>query len=265
MYPLDPPPDRVYGHNNLLDRVTVRRFGNTGIATSQLANEIRYTHVSHGGLVGGDDACIHADNTPTDCNHNNCSKAWHHNWVHDCREKCVRCDDGSESCLVDHNVIWNCGYPLHNGAPAGLLLKGWKHVVYANTIFNESNGQGTVHCTIHPMHCTNESNGQGTHTLHSYCTHTVLILYSYVLLLYSYCTHTLHCTHTYSYCLTDKVRTVLTVLCSLYTHTVLILYSYSTLILYSYVLILYSYCLTDKARWCPGPSLARTPTRSSST
>jgi hypothetical protein len=76
--------------------------------------------------------------------------------------------------------------------------------------------------------------------LYSYCTHTVLILYSYtVLILYSYCTHTVlilcsYCTHTvlilYSYC----PHTVL-IYC---THTVLLLYSYCT----HTVLILYSYC-----------------------
>jgi hypothetical protein len=137
-------PDTVTGERNLIERATVRGFGNTGIATSQLANTIRYTHVSHGGLVGGDNACVHADNSPTDCNRHNCSKNWHHNWIHDCREKCARCDDGSQSCAVHHNVIFNCGFPLHNGAPAGLLLKGWGHHVFANTIFNESNGQGEL-------------------------------------------------------------------------------------------------------------------------
>ena len=95
-----------------------------GVVTSQLRNEVSHTHISRGGLIGGDNACLHADNTPTDCGTQNCSKEWHHNWVHDCREKCVRCDDGSESCSVHHAVVFNCGMPLRNGAPAGILLKG---------------------------------------------------------------------------------------------------------------------------------------------
>lgn len=137
----------VGGSGSVIDRVTVRGFGNSGIVTSQLANTIQYTHVEDGGLIGGDDACIHADNTPTDCNSNNCTKQWHHNWVNNCREKCVRCDDGSEACLIDHTVVFNCGKPLHNGAPSGVMLKGFGHRVYANTIFNTSAGQGDL-CAV---------------------------------------------------------------------------------------------------------------------
>ena len=37
----------------------------SGIVTSQLANEISYAHVSEGGLIGGDDACIHAGKIDT--------------------------------------------------------------------------------------------------------------------------------------------------------------------------------------------------------
>ena len=63
--------------------------------------------------------------------------------VHNCREKCVRCDDGSQSCLITRAVVFNCGEPLHNGAPAGILLKGWGHRVWAATVFNTS-GQGDI-------------------------------------------------------------------------------------------------------------------------
>eukprot|EP00040_Diaphanoeca_grandis_P043503 m.268260 g.268260 ORF g.268260 m.268260 type:complete len:753 (-) comp77793_c0_seq1:190-2448(-) len=133
------------GERNVIEYTTVRGFGNSGIVTSQLQNTIRYTHVVNGGLIGGDNAGIHADNAPVNCTLRNCSKTWHHLWVHNCREKCVRCDDGSESCEVHHAVIFNCGEPLHNGNPSGLLLKGWGHHVWANTIFNtSSNGQGDL-------------------------------------------------------------------------------------------------------------------------
>ena len=137
------------GVGNVLSKVTVRGFGNSGIVTSQLANDVSYAHVFDGGLVGGDDACIHADNSPVPCSlapgsGANCSKNWHHNWVHNCREKCVRCDDGSMGCNVHHNVVFNCGMPLHNGAPAGILIKGDGNTIWANTIFNVSAGQGDL-------------------------------------------------------------------------------------------------------------------------
>ena len=34
--------------------------------------------------------------------------------------KCVRCDDNSRSCDINHCVVFNCGQPLQNGAPAGI-------------------------------------------------------------------------------------------------------------------------------------------------
>merc|ERR1719174_1738331 len=34
---------------------------------------------------------------------------WHHNWVHDGSEKCLRGDDQSANMSVHHNVIFNCG------------------------------------------------------------------------------------------------------------------------------------------------------------
>ena len=65
-------------------------------------------------------AGIAADNTFVDCmnytlppaQRTNCTKVWHHSWVHDCREKGVRGDDfnlnltsESSSCRLK---FWNC-------------------------------------------------------------------------------------------------------------------------------------------------------------
>jgi hypothetical protein len=42
-------------------------------------------------------------------------------------------------------VVFNCGQPLHNGAPAGILVKGDRNKVWACTIFNTSAvGQGDL-------------------------------------------------------------------------------------------------------------------------
>eukprot|EP01062_Namystynia_karyoxenos_P061677 TRINITY_DN5409_c0_g1_i1.p1 TRINITY_DN5409_c0_g1~~TRINITY_DN5409_c0_g1_i1.p1 ORF type:complete len:755 (+),score=184.43 TRINITY_DN5409_c0_g1_i1:108-2372(+) len=138
-----PPLHIPSGLDNLIERSTIRNFGNSGIVTSQKRNEIRLTHVYNGGLIGGDDAAIHADNAKTSCDWQtgDCVKHWHHLWVHNAREKCMRCDDGSRYCDVDHVVVFNCGQPLYSGAPAGLLLKGWNHSIYAATLWNVT-GQG---------------------------------------------------------------------------------------------------------------------------
>ena len=137
----------VYGEHNVVSHTTVRAFGHCGIITSQLANEVRHSRILDGGLVGCDHAGIHADNLPAPCQTNaslaNCSKHWHHNWVHSCREKCVRGDDGSVNLTVHSNVVFNCGQPLRDSfcgaAATGLAIKGDYHVVYANTVFNVSN------------------------------------------------------------------------------------------------------------------------------
>eukprot|EP01062_Namystynia_karyoxenos_P042309 TRINITY_DN3088_c0_g1_i1.p1 TRINITY_DN3088_c0_g1~~TRINITY_DN3088_c0_g1_i1.p1 ORF type:complete len:807 (+),score=266.29 TRINITY_DN3088_c0_g1_i1:113-2422(+) len=132
------------GNDNLIERVTIRNFGNSGIITSQKSNEVRLAHVYQAGLIGGDDSAIHADNARTLCNWTtgDCIKHWHHIWVHNAREKCVRCDDRSVYCYVNNAVVFNCGQPLITGNPAGLILKGWNHSVYANTLWNVSHGQG---------------------------------------------------------------------------------------------------------------------------
>jgi hypothetical protein len=66
--------------------------------------------VYNGGLIGNDDACVHADNSMTSCGYPNstdsCTKTWHHNWVHDCREKCMRGDDYTWQLHGHHLVIW---------------------------------------------------------------------------------------------------------------------------------------------------------------
>jgi len=129
------------GTGNIIRRTTIRGAGSNSIATSQLENEVSLCHLSYAGLIGGDVASLHADNTHVDCNKNNCRKLWHHNWVHNCREKCVRCDDNSRNCTIYDNVIFNCGMPASNGAPAGLLIKGNNHTVGHNTLFNAT-GQG---------------------------------------------------------------------------------------------------------------------------
>ena len=113
--PSDPAPGfRMYpryllGTNNTITRTTVARSGNAGIVTSQLSNEVSYSHVHTIGLIGKDDAAIHADNSEghTACRRpGRCVKEWHHNWVHDCLAKCVRGDDFTKNLSMHHNVIW---------------------------------------------------------------------------------------------------------------------------------------------------------------
>ena len=166
MYPRD-----TQGEQNRINRTTVRRFGNAGIVTSQLSNEIAYCHVYDGGLVGNDDACVHADNSYTTCvpvpgsagPHINCTKMWHHNWVHDCREKCMRGDDYTWQLHGHHNVIFNCGLgrtcrspgyqgpgcDRNQGAAAGWLTKGDYGLLHSSTIFNvDPLGQGALVVTV---------------------------------------------------------------------------------------------------------------------
>eukprot|EP01062_Namystynia_karyoxenos_P043886 TRINITY_DN3214_c0_g1_i2.p1 TRINITY_DN3214_c0_g1~~TRINITY_DN3214_c0_g1_i2.p1 ORF type:complete len:713 (+),score=141.68 TRINITY_DN3214_c0_g1_i2:93-2141(+) len=158
------------GTDNVVTRATVRRFGASGIVTSQLSNEVSYAWLSNGTTIALDNAGIHADNldahTDELCRTNNCSKHWHHNWVHDIKCKCVRGDDGSLNITVDHNVIWDCDFessPRVSGC--GIMLKGDNHVIYANTIINAS-GQGPMvidtrkgpPCTQEPGGCVRGNN-----------------------------------------------------------------------------------------------------------
>ena len=117
----------VYGDDNVVTRVTVRRMGNAGIVTSQLSNNVSLALVSEVGLIGLDHAGIHADNSPATCmdwtlpqaQRANCVKIWHHNWVHDAREKCMRGDDFNLNLTAHHNVLWNCGMPHDDSNTAG--------------------------------------------------------------------------------------------------------------------------------------------------
>lgn len=114
-----PPPRRLrhpHGDRARVNRVTVRHAGGCGIVASQLSHEISFSDVSLATTVGLDQAGLHIDNldahTNTLCDQNNCSKTWHHNWVHDIRDKCARGDDGTVDLSFHHNVVFNCG-----GAP----------------------------------------------------------------------------------------------------------------------------------------------------
>ena len=180
-------PRPTKGENNIITKTTVRRFGNAGIVTSQLANEISYSHVYDGGLIGNDDACVHADNSMTSCGAANstvnCTKTWHHNWVHDCREKCMRGDDFTWQLHGHHLVIFNCGLGAtcdeysnvsttgcdkNEVAPAGWLSKGDYNRLYASTIFNvRSAGQGDLVAFTGPVHASRApwlANGSNRHS-----------------------------------------------------------------------------------------------------
>jgi hypothetical protein len=82
-------PRATRGVNNVVTRATVRHGGNALVVTSQLANEVSYSHIYDGGLIGRDDALLHADNSAVSCmdyhlppeRRANCTKTWHHNWV----------------------------------------------------------------------------------------------------------------------------------------------------------------------------------------
>ncbi|KAJ9464309.1 hypothetical protein DIPPA_02517 [Diplonema papillatum] len=148
-------PQMAWGEDNLITKVTLRGFGNSGIVTSQLSNEVSYAYVRDGGLIGCDHAGIHVDNDPVPCMFNftlsasNCSKSIHHNVVHDCREKCVRGDDASMNITAHDMVIYNCGWfnrdPRCGGASSGLVLKGNYHTAYDVTVFNVSGPNHSAH------------------------------------------------------------------------------------------------------------------------
>eukprot|EP01065_Artemidia_motanka_P043811 TRINITY_DN6134_c0_g1_i1.p1 TRINITY_DN6134_c0_g1~~TRINITY_DN6134_c0_g1_i1.p1 ORF type:complete len:682 (+),score=158.36 TRINITY_DN6134_c0_g1_i1:78-2123(+) len=96
--------------------------------------EVSYTHIHHGGLVGLDTALLYTGGWQSAGLH------WHHNWVHDAVEKCLRCDDQGANMTVHNNVVYNCGVPpvdatTSSVAGIGVILKGNGHVVYSNTVF----------------------------------------------------------------------------------------------------------------------------------
>ena len=114
-------------------RCTVRDFGNAGVTTAipnvapaapgkpqqppePMAGrrlEVAYTHIYNGARVGEDTAALYSGGWAA------AGTVWHHNWVHDKTEKCIRFDDQSENATIHHNVIYNCGEPKFD-ASSGL-------------------------------------------------------------------------------------------------------------------------------------------------
>jgi len=152
---LDYKPLGLSGTNMTLIKATVGYFGNAGVVTSvpnclpsgiqvpplppppiprpmipARVLQVSYSRIHHGGRVGLDTAGLYSGGWATAGTH------WHHNWVHDHREKCVRLDDQSRNATLHHLVAWNCGMGTQGGtqrhAGIGLILKGDGHTVYAN-------------------------------------------------------------------------------------------------------------------------------------
>ena len=144
----------VIGNQMSVTRCTVRDFGNAGVTTAipnvapaapgkpqqppePMAGrrlEVAYTHIYNGARVGEDTAALYSGGWAA------AGTVWHHNWVHDTTEKCIRFDDQSENATIHHNVIYNCGEPKFDASSGlnsglGLVAKGDGHIIYANTIF----------------------------------------------------------------------------------------------------------------------------------
>ena len=83
---------------------------------------------------------------------------WHHNWVHDCKAKCVRGDDFTKNLTLHHNVVWNCGEPASDGGGQsfGVVLKGDYNKFYANTVLRTAQADVVI--------CTGEE-GPNHHTV----------------------------------------------------------------------------------------------------
>ena len=155
-------PLSLMGNGHSATRCTVAFFGNAGI-TSGIPNtpandtqpsklppplpqpmrgrraEVAHCHIHHGGMVGLDTAALYSGGWHT------AGLDWHHNWIHEHREKCVRCDDQSANATVHHNVVFNCGQgdvggdQRHSGY--GLIMKGDGHTMYANTFFDAAHSE----------------------------------------------------------------------------------------------------------------------------
>eukprot|EP00730_Choanoeca_flexa_P019243 TRINITY_DN9393_c0_g2_i1.p1 TRINITY_DN9393_c0_g2~~TRINITY_DN9393_c0_g2_i1.p1 ORF type:complete len:472 (+),score=68.49 TRINITY_DN9393_c0_g2_i1:100-1416(+) len=97
---------------------TVYDFGNAGVTTAKYS-EVAYTAIHHGGRVGKDTAALYSGGNAT------VGSVWHHNWVYNHTEKCLRGDDQSEKLTLHHNVAFNCGMPVGDPLDAGygLVLK----------------------------------------------------------------------------------------------------------------------------------------------
>eukprot|EP00039_Didymoeca_costata_P024314 m.10005 g.10005 ORF g.10005 m.10005 type:complete len:696 (+) comp4179_c0_seq1:2-2089(+) len=144
-------PVKINGNHIRFTHGTVHHFGNAGVlsdipnTTPQESNttgpmpmqdrylEVSYTHIHHSGLVGEDTAALYTGGWASAGQH------WHHNWVHDASEKCIRGDDQSQNMTVHHNVVYNCGEPIvdpNSGTSGlGLIIKGDGHLIFANTIY----------------------------------------------------------------------------------------------------------------------------------
>eukprot|EP00117_Sycon_ciliatum_P047874 scpid69469/ scgid5151/ len=98
-------PVSMSGSDNMITYSTAAYFGNAGITTHGPNEIVAYCQVHNGGLIGLDTAGIYTG-SPTDH-----GAQYHHNWVRDMREKCIRGDDLSANMTVHHNVMANCGEP----------------------------------------------------------------------------------------------------------------------------------------------------------
>ena len=155
-------PLSLSGNGHSATRCTVAFFGNAGI-TSNIPNtaandtqpsalpppvpqpaagrhaQVAHCHIHHGGMVGLDTAALYSGGWST------AGLEWHHNWVHEHREKCVRCDDQSANASVHHNVVFNCGQGAVGGdqrdSGYGLIMKGDGHSIYANTFFGAAHDE----------------------------------------------------------------------------------------------------------------------------
>jgi hypothetical protein len=166
-------PFHVNGNNISVRRATVRYFGNAGVVTGipntlphasinstqnppqPMANrflEVSHSHISNGGKIGMDTAALYTGGWQA------AGTRWHHNWIHDTSEKCLRADDQSENMTVHHNVIYNCGVGDKSNinvaskqAGLGIILKGDGHVIYANTLFNTNYTEMCMPSCMEPL------------------------------------------------------------------------------------------------------------------
>ena len=113
----------ITGNHITLNRSTVAYFGNAGVVTNipntkptqQGLNpppqpppqpmagrrlEVSFTHIHHGGMIGMDTAALYTGGWSSAGLH------WHHNWVHDASEKCLRADDQSANMTVHRESLF---------------------------------------------------------------------------------------------------------------------------------------------------------------
>ena len=159
------------GNRISIRRCTVSHFGNAGVVT-KIPNtlpvnlttdppphpqpmegrflEVAYSHIFAGGLVGMDTAALYTGGWTS------AGLEWHHNWVHNASEKCVRADDQAANMSVHHNVVWDCGIEPETdvasfGSGIGLVLKGDGHRVYANTLIRANYNEMCLPACVEPL------------------------------------------------------------------------------------------------------------------